>query len=315
MANEPELRSGVSSEWVLYLQQTLNHHYQQTVTAESGTFDEALESVVQHFQRQQGLPATGGADAATWAALTGDASSAPAEHAGSTGHTGSAEHANGAEHGHAAGGLHATGAHADQVPASFAEGGAPALKYSWPDIPIATAAVDAGAALIELELMLTGESTVAFPHGLSGATVDQNGLSLSAGHALDGLTNQISVSNLGSDNPGLSAAVGTEFLQVSASPLTPNRIEFSGSCHLDYEVPTEHGNAKVTGQLGYKLTVTVTPHSLPDEEPEPVVDNAPGWVERHADDLAKVGLIVLVAAFAIALAPETGGASLVLLGA
>jgi hypothetical protein len=195
------------------------------------------------------------------------------------------------------------------------EGGAPALKYSWPEIPIADAAIDVGTALIELALVLTGESTVAFPHAPTGTSIDQNGLSISAGQALDGLTNQISISNLGSDNPSLSAAVGTEFLQVSASPLTPNRIEFSGSCHLDYDVPTEHGNAKVTGQLGYKLTVTITPHSVPDAEPEPVVDSAPSWVERHADDLAAAGIIVLVAAFAIALAPETGGASLVLLGA
>ncbi|GAB3459431.1 peptidoglycan-binding domain-containing protein [Actinophytocola sediminis] len=300
MANEPELGAGVSGDWVSYLQQTLNHHYQQTVTAESGTFDEALESVVRHFQTQQGLPATGVVDAATWAALTGEAAH---------------PHPTEQPHGHAAGGLHSTGARADQIPASFFENGAPALKYSWPEIPIADAAVDVGAALIELALVLTGESTVAFPHGLAGARVDHNGLSVSAGQALDGLTNQLSVSNLGSDTPGLSAAVGTEFLQVSASPLTPNRIEFSGSCHLDYEVPTEHGNAKVTGQLGYKLTVTVTPHSLPAAEPEPVAHTAPSWVERHADDLAAAGVIVLVAVFAIALAPETGGASLVLLGA
>lgn len=307
MANEPELRAGVSSEWVLYLQQTLNHHYQQTVTAESGEFDEALESVVRHFQGQQGLPDTGVVDAATWSALTGEPMAAPA----------AAEHTHETEgpHGHAAGGLRSTGAHAGQVPASFYEGGAPALKYSWPDIPIADAAVDVGAALIELSLTLTGESTVSFPHGLAGATVDHNGLSLSAGQALDGLTNQISISNLGSDTPGLSAAVGTEFLQVSASPLTPNKIEFSGSCHHDYEVATDHGPAKVTGQLGYKLTVTITPHSLPVAEPEPVPDNAPSWVERHSEELVTVGLVVLVAAFAIALAPETGGASLVLLGA
>jgi hypothetical protein len=312
MANEPELRSGVSSEWVLYLQQTLNHHYQQTVCAENGEFDDALESVVRHFQGQQGLPGTGVVDAATWAALTGEsatstAHAASAETAGTTAHAGTA-----ASTEHAAGGMHPTGAHAGQIPASFAEGGAPALKYTWPEIPIAEAAVDVGEALIELALNLTGESTVAFPHGTAGATLDQDGLSLSAGHALDGLTNQISVSNLGSDNPGLSAAVGTEFLQVSASPLSPNRIEFSGSCHVDYEVPTEHGDAKVTGQLGYKLTVTVTPHNRPVEEPE--VHSAPSWVERHAGELAAAGIIVLVAAFAIALAPETGGASLVLLG-
>jgi hypothetical protein len=311
MANEPELRPGVSSEWVLYLQQTLNHHYQQTVTAESGEFDAALESVVQHFQGQQGLEPTGVVDAATWAALTDAGARTSEQHQQHQQHGSSSAQHGGA--GHGPGVMHSTGAHAEEFPASFMEGGAPALKYSWPEIPIAAAAVDVGSAFVELELTLTGESTVAFPHALTGATLDQNGLSVAAGHALDGLTNQISVTNLGSDNPGLSAAVGTEFLQVSASPLTPNCIEFSGSCHLDYEVPTDHGNAKVTGQIGYKLKVTVTPHQQP--EPEPVVDSAPSWVERHSEDLVKVGLVVLVAAFAIALAPETGGASLVLLGA
>lgn len=72
MASEPELRSGSSGEWVLYLQQTLNHHYQQQVTDESGEFDTALESVIQHFQRQQGIEPTGVVDDGTWQALTGE---------------------------------------------------------------------------------------------------------------------------------------------------------------------------------------------------------------------------------------------------
>jgi hypothetical protein len=73
MASEPELRSGSGGEWVLYLQQTLNHHYQQQVIEESGEFDTALESVVQHFQRQQGLEPTGVVDVTTWGVLTGEA--------------------------------------------------------------------------------------------------------------------------------------------------------------------------------------------------------------------------------------------------
>lgn len=73
MAGEPELRSGSGGEWVLYLQQTLNHHYQQQVIEESGEFDAALESVVSHFQRQQGLEPTGVVDVTTWGVLTGEA--------------------------------------------------------------------------------------------------------------------------------------------------------------------------------------------------------------------------------------------------
>ena len=71
MASEPELRTGDGGEWVLYLQQSLNHHYRQQVTAESGEFDAALAGAVRHFQAQQGLPATGDVDTATWQALTG----------------------------------------------------------------------------------------------------------------------------------------------------------------------------------------------------------------------------------------------------
>jgi hypothetical protein len=73
MAGEPELSAGSGGEWVLYLQQSLNHHYQQQVIAESGDFDDALTGVVRHFQRQQGLDPTGVADVLTWQALTGDA--------------------------------------------------------------------------------------------------------------------------------------------------------------------------------------------------------------------------------------------------
>ena len=71
MAGEPELCAGDGGEWVLYLQQSLNHHYRQQVIAESGEFDAALDGVVRHFQAQQGIDPTGIADAATWQALTG----------------------------------------------------------------------------------------------------------------------------------------------------------------------------------------------------------------------------------------------------
>lgn len=71
MAGEPELRAGDGGEWVLYLQQSLNHHYQQQVTAESGEFDAALDGAVRHFQSQQGIEPAGVVDATTWQALTG----------------------------------------------------------------------------------------------------------------------------------------------------------------------------------------------------------------------------------------------------
>lgn len=71
MAGEPVLRAGDDGDWVRYLQQSLNHHYQQQVSAESGEFDAALDGAVRHFQAQQGIEPTGVVDAPTWQALTG----------------------------------------------------------------------------------------------------------------------------------------------------------------------------------------------------------------------------------------------------
>lgn len=70
MANEPDLQPGQSSAWVTYLQQLLNHHYQQTVVAESGTFDDTTANTVQHFRQQNSLGGGPTVDATVWAALT-----------------------------------------------------------------------------------------------------------------------------------------------------------------------------------------------------------------------------------------------------
>lgn len=83
MADEPDLEPGTSSEWVSYLQQMLNHHYQQTVVAENGEFDDATASAVAHFRDQNDLPSGSSVDSAFWDALLGrSAVSAPADSPG-----------------------------------------------------------------------------------------------------------------------------------------------------------------------------------------------------------------------------------------
>ena len=71
MSDEPDLEPGVSSEWVSYLQQMLNHHYQQTVVDENGYFDDATASAVAHFRTQSGLPEGDGVDERFWDTLLG----------------------------------------------------------------------------------------------------------------------------------------------------------------------------------------------------------------------------------------------------
>jgi hypothetical protein len=87
MANEPDLEPGTSSEWVSYLQQMLNHHYQQTVVAENGEFDDATASAVAHFREQNGLANGSTVDSTFWDMLLGRSAGDSTTHAGDTGTT------------------------------------------------------------------------------------------------------------------------------------------------------------------------------------------------------------------------------------
>ena len=88
MANEPDLEPGTSSEWVSYLQQMLNHHYQQTVVAENGEFDDTTASAVAHFREQNGLANGSTVDSTFWDTLLGRSASASTTDAGDTGGVG-----------------------------------------------------------------------------------------------------------------------------------------------------------------------------------------------------------------------------------
>lgn len=61
----PTLSKGISSEWVQYLQQVLQHlGYWNGAT--DGSFDDDLEQVVRTLQSSNGLSATGAVDGQTW---------------------------------------------------------------------------------------------------------------------------------------------------------------------------------------------------------------------------------------------------------
>ncbi|HVK21840.1 MAG TPA: peptidoglycan-binding domain-containing protein [Actinokineospora sp.] len=72
MAGQPDLSPNESSEWVQYLQQLLNHYYQQTVVPESGEYDETTVNAVRHFRAQNGLPESDSVDSDVWDLLTQD---------------------------------------------------------------------------------------------------------------------------------------------------------------------------------------------------------------------------------------------------
>lgn len=71
MTETPNLSPGQSSDWVLYLQQMINHYYQQSVVPESGEFDGTTADTVRYLRQQNGLSDTADVDGAVWALLTG----------------------------------------------------------------------------------------------------------------------------------------------------------------------------------------------------------------------------------------------------
>jgi peptidoglycan hydrolase-like protein with peptidoglycan-binding domain len=75
MSGEPTLEKGVSSEWVVHLQELMREGGFWQGDA-NGTFDDDLENAVQSLQESLGLSATGVVDDDTWAALEQRTSSA-----------------------------------------------------------------------------------------------------------------------------------------------------------------------------------------------------------------------------------------------
>jgi peptidoglycan hydrolase-like protein with peptidoglycan-binding domain len=74
MAGEPTLRSGDTGDWVVYLQQLLEHLGIASGFV-LGVFDEITSTAVRLAQQQHSLTTSGYCDEATWAALVARAHS------------------------------------------------------------------------------------------------------------------------------------------------------------------------------------------------------------------------------------------------
>jgi hypothetical protein len=281
MSGEPHLSKGQSSEWVLYLQQLLAHRGYWPYAAD-GSFGDDLEEVVRQWQHASGLEPSGRVDEATWASLTQEDSTAA--HDGLSGHP-------------------------QEVPASFSVAGAPSFRYKLPGITLAEATVDTGAAIVKVELELTGEVTVSFPHGAAGMSVDQEGWRVAASNSLAGVTQDVYVDKLGSGNPTITSEWGNQYYSTSCEFEPPNTAKFSGAAKIDYAVPTEAGDAHVTGEPGFELSLSVFPKLEAQAE---AIRDTETFYERNADALAAAGVgALLLIGLALFLAPETGGGSLI----
>lgn len=293
MADEPTLKKGQNGEWVKYLQQVMAYHQFWNGHAD-GEFGDALEAAVIRVQQTYQIAADGVVNAATWAIFTGGSAHS------AEGHGASAEHA-----------LHGTGVHPTEHSESHSAGGPPAFSYTLPSIPLTEAHFETPEGRVEVKLSLAGDVTITFPNAPAGITLDQEGWRVQAQTALHGVTEGIEVSGIGSETPSISAVFGNEFQQTEVKFTPPNKVSYIGQAKIEYEIECEHTEARVEGALGYELEVEVTPNER--VEPEPTDEHS--WLSRHSHALIAIGVVGLVVVAAIALAPETGGGSLVLLGA
>jgi Domain of unknown function (DUF4157) len=195
--------------------------------------------------------------------------------------------------------------------ASFQLGGLPAFRYNAPNVALVETHVETPEASIDLKLSLKGSLTVSFQHSFPGIStdVDQQTFRLEAGRAVDGVFQGIRINGINGKNISFGATVGTEFSRAEIQFIPPNTMAFTVRARVAKSGDTPVGQMTVQGQPSFELQVTKTPHPGASQIETEVVDEE-SWFSRNSAMLAVIGVEVVLTVAAVALAPETGGSSL-----
>ena len=167
-----------------------------------------------------------------------------------------------------------------------------ALRYTLPTTPVATAAVDIGHVGVQFELFLGGDlaTSVTPRHPVT----DPRAVRACTLKALRAMAKGLMVSGIGSYSPTIGSAAGHTFAQVGYRFQAPNTMTFVGSCSVNFAQRCDCGTVSVTGDVRYSLDVTAMPSDgRPLEVSEPT--QARAWFLRHEEELASIGVVVLVA--------------------
>lgn len=167
-----------------------------------------------------------------------------------------------------------------------------ALRYVLPTTPVATASVDIGHVGVRFELFLEGDLAItAGGHRGDGGERAVRGCTL---RALRAMAKGLMVSGVGSYSPTIGSAAGHTFSQVGYRFQAPNTMTFTGSCSIGFAQRCECRTVTVTGDVPYSLEVTAMPSAgRARESIEPT--QARTWFLRHEEELASIGVVVLVA--------------------
>jgi hypothetical protein len=178
---------------------------------------------------------------------------------------------------------------ASGVQASHREGN-PVFTYALPTSPVATASVDIGHVGVQFELFLEGELAIEVEpirHPVEDRAVRACTLK-----ALRAMAKGLMVSGIGSYSPTISSGAGHSFAQVGYRFQAPNTMTFLGGCAINFSQLCDCGTVAVTGEARYSLDVTAMPS---DGRPAEVTEQARAWFLRHEEELASIGVVVLVA--------------------
>lgn len=167
-----------------------------------------------------------------------------------------------------------------------------ALRYTLPTTPVATAAVDIGHVGVQFELFLRGDLAItATPRN---PLTESRAVRACTLKALRAMAKGLMVSGIGSYSPTISSAAGHTFGQVGYRFQAPNTMTFVGNCLISFAQQCDCGTVSVAGEVPYSLDVTAMPSDgRPLEMSEPT--QARAWFLRHEEELASIGVVVLVA--------------------
>jgi hypothetical protein len=148
------------------------------------------------------------------------------------------------------------------------------FRFTLPDAPIAAASADIGHVAVDLALTLSGDVQVTGPSQAEARPV------------LDRISEGVFVSGLGTEAPSVTCTAKHRFTQAGATFLGPSTMVFTGGSAISFD----QDGVEVTGDVVYRLAVTVAPHN---REPEAHPDAA-AWFSRNGGTLAAIGAIVLI---------------------
>lgn len=167
-----------------------------------------------------------------------------------------------------------------------------ALRYTLPATPVATAAVDIGHVGVQFELFLDGDLAINVTP--RRPVTDTRAIRACTLKALRAMAKGLMISGIGSYSPTIGSAAGHAFTQVGYRFQAPNTMTFVGSCAINFAQRCDCGTVSVTGDVRYSLDVTAMPSDgRPLEVTEPT--QARAWFLRHEEELASIGVVVLVA--------------------